>query len=105
MRTNTHKTVIYIFFLFICLSQTAFSADLCVPRGYTFGFFNGVWNTPPQAADGLAALRSIIGDTYNSEPIQYEVFYNHTGRTVRSTGLQDIAGNLEKPRISLFDLA
>jgi len=39
----------------------------------------------------LNALKSLIGTTYNTESVQYEVFYNHSGSTVAATGLQDVA--------------
>jgi len=74
----------------------AFAENLCLASGYTIGFFNGVWNTPVQAADGLASLRDLNGDTFNDEPIQYEGFYNHTGSTAGGTGLQDIAEVFEQ---------
>jgi hypothetical protein len=67
--------------------------NLCGGRGYVVGFFNGVWNTPTQdgALAGLAALRDLIGRTYNNEPVEYELFYNHTGSTVSATFFQDLA--------------
>lgn len=60
-------------------------------KSYTLGFFNGVWNTQDQATSGRDELRTLIRDTYNNEPVKYEVFYNHTGSTVGSNGLQDLA--------------
>ena len=59
--------------------------------GYTVGFFNGVWNTAGQAATGLAALRALTGSSFNSEPIQYEGFYNTTRAVAGATVLQDLA--------------
>ena len=78
------------------MSQTpswAQAESLCDNRGYVVGFFNGVWNMPTQdsAYAGLEALRWLIGDTFNNEPVEYELFYNHTGSTVDVTFLQDIA--------------
>lgn len=60
-------------------------------KSYTLGFFNGVWNTKDQADTGRDKLRVLIGETYNNEPVKYENFYNHTGSTVGSNGLQDLA--------------
>ena len=60
-------------------------------KSYTLGFFNGVWNTYDQATTGRDELENLIGDTYNNEPVKYESFYNHTGSTVGSNGLQDLA--------------
>lgn len=77
--------------IFCSFSLNASAVNLCIPKGYTVGFFNGVWNTPRQAAQGLNALKSLMGTTYNTEPVQYEVFYNHSGSTVAATGLQDVS--------------
>lgn len=73
------------------LAQT--TGSLCNARGYTVGFFNGVWNTNTLdgAQSGLNAMRALIGDTYNSEPVEYALFYNNTGSTVDATGAQDVA--------------
>ncbi|MFH0708643.1 MAG: hypothetical protein V2A75_00400 [Pseudomonadota bacterium] len=60
-------------------------------KSYTVGFFNGVWNTYDQATTGRSELKKLIGDTYNNEPVKYEAFYNHTGDSVGSNGLQDLA--------------
>jgi hypothetical protein len=69
------RSLIFFFFVVsLSISINAGAADLCVANGYTLGFFNGVWNTPREATDGLAALRSMVGNTYNSEPIQYPTF-------------------------------
>lgn len=77
-------------------ASVAFAENLCIAKGYTMGFFNGVWNSPVQAADGMAALRDLKGNTFNNEPVQYESFYNHTGSTAGGTGLQDIAEVFEQ---------
>ena len=60
-------------------------------KSYTVGFFNGVWNTRQQASDGKRELQDLIGPTHNNQPVNYETFYNHTGSTVGSNGLQDLA--------------
>lgn len=67
------------------------TSSVCTAKGYTLGFFNGVWNTRAQAISGREALRALVGDSYNSEKIKYELFYNHTGSTAGGSGLQDIA--------------
>lgn len=72
-------------------SIPAYADNLCVPSGYTFGFFNGVWNTPVQAQATLNRLKAIVGSTFKSETVQYELFYNQTGSTAGATALQDIA--------------
>lgn len=69
----------------------ASESNICAIRGYTVGFFNGVWNTLPQAIDGRLALQELMGDEYNSEPVEYENFYNNTGNTAGGTMAQDIA--------------
>lgn len=61
------------------------------PKPLVLGFFNGVWNTEEQAQDGLAALKTLTGPTYQDIPIRYENFYNQTGTGTSSTSLQDIA--------------
>jgi hypothetical protein len=60
-------------------------------KSYTVGFFNGVWNTYDQAATGRDELENLIGPTHNNQPVNYETFYNHTGSTVGSNKLQDLA--------------
>lgn len=74
-------------------SAWATPASLCDAKGYTVGFFNGVWNTNTQdgALGSLHALKAVAGTTHHSEPVDYELFYNHTGSTVGATSAQDIA--------------
>lgn len=97
MRTNFSRITKFVVTVLISVGQIAIGSnahaanDLCTAQGYSVGFFNGVWNTPDQAAEGLAALRVLNGATLNGEPIQYEVFYNQTGSTAGATGMQDIA--------------
>lgn len=66
-------------------------SSICEARGYTVGFFNGVWNTLPQAIDGRMALQELLGNEYNSEPVEFENFYNTTGSSNDATMAQDIA--------------
>lgn len=73
------------------MSPTAHAVNLCVGKGITVGFFNGVWNTQLQAGQGLAELRRLVGEDYQGEPIQYEVFYNQTGSENSASMAQDIA--------------
>lgn len=55
-------------------------ANLCLPGGYVVGFFNGVFNTEADAADGLFALMDIdLSGQTNHEEVKYELFYNQTG--------------------------
>ena len=97
MSTNLSMSAKRCVAAFVMVCQIAVGAhatttsDLCTAQGYSVGFFNGVWNTPDQAGEGLAALRVVNGTTLNGEPIQYEVFYNHTGSTVGASGMQDLA--------------
>ncbi len=60
----------------------AVEIPICRPAGYTVGFFNGVWNTEQQANDSKEELENLIdeiyGDTYQGEPIRFELFYNTT---------------------------
>lgn len=75
------------------VAQTPPDTSLCTAKGYTVGFFNGVWNTNTQdgALSGLNALKALIGDTHKAEPVEYTLFYNNTGSTVGATGAQDVA--------------
>ena len=65
-------------------------ASLCTGKGYTIGFFNGVWNMPDDAANGMEALAALQGDTFEGKPITYDTFYNTTGSAAGSSGLQDV---------------
>lgn len=85
--------------VFSSWTQAAQSAtSLCVPSGYTVGFFNGVWNSLPEAilsAEELSLLITPLGGTENTdgsssgvwsgEQVGIEVFYNTTGK-VSGTG-------------------
>jgi hypothetical protein len=61
-------------------------ASLCTGKGYTIGFFNGVWNMPDDAANGMEALAALQGDTFEGKPITYDTFYNTTGSAAGSSG-------------------
>lgn len=78
-----------LIFLVALFIQTPIYASCS--KSYTLGFFNGVWNTDHQADFGLKKLKDLIGPTYNSEPVKYKAFYNHTGSSVGATALQDLA--------------
>jgi hypothetical protein len=98
--TALFVTVSLLSALSIARAQT--TTPPCV-IGYTVGFFNGVWNTELQAIDGRNALQAAFreasgrtDDTYNHEDVSYQLFYNHTGSTVGSSGLQDIAEVFEQ---------
>lgn len=93
MKVQITRCIVGLLLIGLCnLGRSqSYSNSLCLPVGYTFGFFNGVWNTPRQAADGLVALRDLTGTSYKSEPIQYETFYNTTGSVSGATGLEDVA--------------
>lgn len=54
-------------------------ANLCVSRGYTFAFFNGVWNTQGQANAGMKNLSVLRGASFQGQSVRYEAMYNHTG--------------------------
>ena len=69
----------------------AAEGSTCQARGYTVGFFNGVWNTTRQAIDSRNFLKKVLGNEYNGEPVEYENFYNTTGESNGATMAQDIA--------------
>ncbi|MCD2512795.1 hypothetical protein [Comamonas endophytica] len=69
----------------------AAESNLCNTRGYTVGFFNGVWNTPYMAYDARVFLKNLLGIEYTGESVEYENFYNTTGEENGATMAQDIA--------------
>jgi hypothetical protein len=73
-------------------------SNICASKGYTVGFFNGVWNATQASYDGLRALRRLSGNPniYRNEPVSYETFYNHTGATFGASPLQDLAETFEQ---------
>lgn len=86
-----HLVINKIFFIAVFTFFIHTTAYATCNKSYTLGFFNGVWNTAREASDGKEALQDLVGSTYNNEPVKYENFYNHTGATVDSNGLQDLA--------------
>lgn len=94
---NNKKFVAWIICLSLIVSPVN-AVDLCKPSGYVIGFFNGVWNTQLQALSGLSVIRdSLYGNTYNNEPLEYELFYNQTGSDRAGvTMLEDIAETFEQ---------
>lgn len=113
MRIKIWQKIITVFILIAhtTVSFAAVSSDtsLCIARGYTVGFFNGVWNTPSQAAAGAAAMARMMGhgfqnasNIFKGEPVQYEVFYNVTGC---KSGTGAICVKLEDNVFSLEDVA
>ncbi|WP_417763323.1 YfaP family protein [Shewanella sp.] len=83
----------YVLILISFIALPLKAANLCENRGYVLGFFNGVWNDPTVdgALGGLSALKNIVGEEYNDEPVDAELFYNHTGSAVGASWWQDIA--------------
>ena len=73
------------------LPVQAGESSICEARGYTVGFFNGVWNTTRQAINRRNFLEEMLGSEYNGEPIEYKNFYNTTGESNGATMAQDIA--------------
>ncbi len=73
------------------LPREALAQNVCIAKGYTVGFFNGVWNDELGAQNGMQSLKAMIGSSFRDEPVQYETFYNHTGSAVGATFMQDIA--------------
>ena len=78
-------------------TTTTSTTPTCI-LGYTVGFFNGVANTELDGIISLnqtkASVEEVTGksdDTYNNEDVSYQLFYNHTGSSVGSNWLQDLA--------------
>lgn len=100
------KTKLFIFIKYILIvsiicvhiNSNAFAENLCQARGYTFGFFNGVWTSHISAIVKALFLGDYanVGMKFNDEPVQFEAFYNHTGSEVGATGAQDIAEVFEQ---------
>jgi hypothetical protein len=70
---------------FVCPPNAAAQQASC-PIGYDVAFFNGVGNSEADAFASMKATQAAIEQTQNnggldvfdSEPVQYEVMYNHT---------------------------
>ncbi len=80
-------------------TQASVSAvqTLCMPAGYTLGYFNGMWNTEKNARKGLQSLLDVTPSQYNGAPITGQVLYNHTGcGRAGSSCLEDIAEVFEQ---------
>lgn len=96
----------------MALTPSVFAENLCVAQGYTLGFFNGVDNTFNEASISLVVLQRLVGDTYRDEPIQAEVFYNHTQGLKKDleevfeqrANELDPSGQLAKRKELLFDV-
>jgi hypothetical protein len=84
---NSKFLKIFIFGLLLTFTANATTCS----KSYTLGFFNGVWNTEYESFDGTQALRTLIEDTHNNQPVNYETFYNHTAPGYDVLGLQDLA--------------
>jgi hypothetical protein len=66
----------------LCYSQDI-TSNACHSSGYVIAFFNGVKNTKEKADESTGILKSIYGDSYNGEPIEYKTFYNPTADFLR----------------------
>ena len=95
MHAHAKTIVAAIIFGSACTSlhaQTSSQGAICETRGYTIGFFNGVWNTQVQAQESLDELKSMIGNAYASSPVRFELFYNQSGLEIDgATRAQDLA--------------
>lgn len=75
-------------------AQTAGQSSICTASGYVLAFFNGVWNTPDAAMEGLENLSTLVGDEYKGEKISPELFYNTSGTLASRpdiSALEDVA--------------
>lgn len=64
--------------IFIMIGATAYGKNLCVNKGYTLGYFNGMVTTKAEAKNQLYKFEKIYGDTYDNQSIKYELFYNYS---------------------------
>ena len=64
--------------LLALLCATNAHANSCKIDGYTIGFFNGVATPGRDAFKNMKKIKSTldIGDYYNGEPVEYQLFYN-----------------------------
>lgn len=89
------KLLTYFLAATIAVGTTAqaWALNLCekTSGGYSAMFFNGVWNTEVDALLSMEALRSVVGDTYNNEPVQFDLLYNETGEVAGASMFQDVA--------------
>ncbi len=85
------------------LYATEDTTSICKPAGYVLGFFNGVWNTPLQAANSLDSIKKLMPQKkYKNENIEYELFYNQTGQTRDgATALEDVAEVFQQRAVEL----
>jgi len=51
----------------------------CAVRPTLVGYFNGVWNTEPEAQYSLGRIRREYGTSRGGIPLEYHLFYNQTG--------------------------
>ncbi|MEO6923281.1 MAG: hypothetical protein ABI142_05600, partial [Bryocella sp.] len=97
MKFLFRSMVLLLSIMMVSASSAQTGTTPCV-LGYSVGFFNGVGNTEVDGVDGRnavqAAVRDVTGDpddTYNNEPVTYQLYYNHTGSTVGASTAQDVA--------------
>ncbi|MPS27035.1 MAG: hypothetical protein E2576_04990 [Alcaligenaceae bacterium] len=82
------------------LAQGAWASGLCPAHSHTLVFFNGIWNTPDDAAGGARALLATLDDALGPGAglaIGAEVFYNASGlqRGARG-GIEDLVEVFEQ---------
>ncbi len=93
---NNQMLLLVIRLVFLCgliLPNANAQVSLCIPSGYTVGFFNGVFNDSVEAQLSATALANAIPKTINNETVSVEVFYNSSGKLSGSsaTRWQDVA--------------
>jgi hypothetical protein len=99
MLNNKKRFIGILFILQLITCKNAFSdASLCIPSGYTVGFFNGVFNTKPEASASRFALELALPKTLKNENVAFELFYNDSGKAPGSgaTRWQDLAELFEQ---------
>lgn len=62
------------------IAQTNLVSPMCIPRDYVLGFFNGVGNTKDEALKATTALELVLGSTVYGSKIEYQSYYNTSGR-------------------------
>ena len=93
---NNQPRLMITLFIFLSgqiVQNASAQESLCIPSGYTVGFFNGVFNTSHEAQKSANALTAVIPKKINNENISVELFYNTSGAVSggSATRWQDLA--------------
>src|SRR3989344_1657066 len=80
-------TLIIFSILFFIFPSFSFASPKCLNDGYTISAINGIFTNKKEAEDNQKWLNYYVGDTYNSEKIDYQYLLNPS----HIAGLGDLA--------------